>query len=138
MDIAVTVTKREEVRVAKLRFSVAARYAEEDFPKDMPGLVCEQWSDTIDLLEGKLCDHPKYPACSIHTKVCDAGTYELLDEMGSVVATDDGYVPSFFPGDHFGDYIIFELDETGKILNWEGAGVVRAHLQGWVDEHPSD
>lgn len=31
----------------------------------------------------------------------------------------DGYVPNFFPGDHFGDYVELEIDaETGKILNW--------------------
>lgn len=31
-----------------------------------------------------------------------------------------GYVPDFFPGEHFGDYVIFDIDiETGKILNWK-------------------
>lgn len=31
----------------------------------------------------------------------------------------DGYVPDFFPGEHYGDYIQFEIDvDTGHILNW--------------------
>lgn len=33
--------------------------------------------------------------------------------------TYDGYVPKFFPGTHFGDYVELEIDaETGQILNW--------------------
>lgn len=32
----------------------------------------------------------------------------------------DGYVPDFFPGDHYGDYVQFDIDiNTGKILNWK-------------------
>lgn len=31
----------------------------------------------------------------------------------------DGYVPSFFPGQHYGDYVQLEIDlATGQILNW--------------------
>lgn len=30
-----------------------------------------------------------------------------------------GYVPNFFPGQHYGDYVELEIDvETGQILNW--------------------
>ena len=32
----------------------------------------------------------------------------------------DGYVPDFFPGEHWGDYVQLEIDlATGKILNWK-------------------
>ena len=32
----------------------------------------------------------------------------------------DGYVPDFFPGKHYGDYVQLEIDaDTGKILNWK-------------------
>lgn len=32
----------------------------------------------------------------------------------------DGYVPKFFPGDHYGDYVQLDIDiETGQILNWK-------------------
>ena len=30
-----------------------------------------------------------------------------------------GYVPDFFPGQHFGDYIEMEFDASGKVLGWE-------------------
>lgn len=32
----------------------------------------------------------------------------------------DGYVPEFFPGQHYGDYVELEIElATGKILNWK-------------------
>lgn len=32
----------------------------------------------------------------------------------------DGYVPDFFPGQHWGDYVQLEIElATGKILNWK-------------------
>jgi hypothetical protein len=43
-----------------------------------------------------------------------------LHEEGKEVRHYDGYVPDFFPGQHYGDYIQLEIDaNTGKILNWE-------------------
>ena len=39
---------------------------------------------------------------------------------GCVVGEYNGYVPEFFPGGHFGDYVELEIDiDTGKILNWK-------------------
>jgi hypothetical protein len=32
----------------------------------------------------------------------------------------NGYVPDFFPGQHFGDYVELEIElASGKILNWK-------------------
>lgn len=32
----------------------------------------------------------------------------------------EGYVPSFFPGEHYGDYVELDIDlATGQILNWK-------------------
>lgn len=32
----------------------------------------------------------------------------------------EGYVPDFFPGDHYGDYLMLNIDvETGHIKNWK-------------------
>ena len=37
-----------------------------------------------------------------------------------VVGEYDGYVPDFFPGEHYGDYVQMDVDiDTGKILNWK-------------------
>jgi hypothetical protein len=56
----------------------------------------------------------------IYCKVCDRFTYMLKDAQGETVFDqDDGYVPDFMPGDHYGDYIILNIDlETGKVTNW--------------------
>lgn len=58
---------------------------------------------------------------SVHVKVCDSGFYDLKDASGKVIATrNEDYVPSIFPGDHYGDYLILDIDiETGLITNWK-------------------
>jgi len=44
----------------------------------------------------------------------------LVDEAGKVVSERDGYVPDYFPGQHYGDYLILDIDvETGVIKNWK-------------------
>ena len=53
-------------------------------------------------------------------------TAKCSDLFGATLVTDkgkfkvyDGYVPKFMPGEHYGDYVILDIDvETGKILNW--------------------
>ena len=57
---------------------------------------------------------------SIYCKVSDRFTYAIKDEQGEeLFSQDDGYVPSFMPGEHYGDYVILEIDlDTGSITNW--------------------
>jgi hypothetical protein len=57
---------------------------------------------------------------SIHCKVSDRFTYQLKDAQGAIVHDqDDGYVPDFMPGDHYGDYVILDIDiDTGMVINW--------------------
>lgn len=57
---------------------------------------------------------------SVHVKVCDRGNYEFKTPTGTVLKEiDEDYVPSFFPGDHYGDYLILDIDlESGQITNW--------------------
>lgn len=46
----------------------------------------------------------------IHTKVADGGTYRLLDEgYNTIVEDEENYVPDFFPGDHYGDYLMIPI-----------------------------
>lgn len=41
------------------------------------------------------------------------------NEDGAAVAEYDGYVPAFFPGEHYGDYVQLQVNlKTGQILNW--------------------
>ncbi len=42
-----------------------------------------------------------------------------LEVNGVQVGAYDGYVPRFFPGQHYGDYIQLHIDvDTGNIVNW--------------------
>lgn len=56
----------------------------------------------------------------IHIKVCDNFSYELLSDLGEkIFEQDDGYVPGFMPGQHYGDYLILDIDvDSGVITNW--------------------
>ena len=43
-----------------------------------------------------------------------------LEEDGKQTADYDGYVPEFFPNEHYGDYVELDIDiDTGQILNWK-------------------
>ena len=56
----------------------------------------------------------------LHIKVRDGFSAGLQDAQGDEVGSYEGYVPDFFPGDHYGDYLILNIDlETGQIKNWK-------------------
>ncbi|KTC59076.1 hypothetical protein [Pseudomonas savastanoi] len=56
----------------------------------------------------------------LHIKVCDRFTAGLKDAQGAEVCSYNGYVPDFFPGEHYGDYLMLNIDlETGQIKNWK-------------------
>jgi hypothetical protein len=54
-------------------------------------------------------------------KVSDTFSAQLVDQDGEEIhSQDDGYVPGFMPGDHYGDYVILDVDlDTGQIVNWK-------------------
>lgn len=53
-------------------------------------------------------------------KVSDGFTCSLHNPDGGEFASHEGYVPDFFPGDHYGDYLMLNIDvETGQITNWK-------------------
>lgn len=53
---------------------------------------------------------------TIHLSAKCSDLFAMQDENGNQY---DGYVPDFFPEDHYGDYLILSIDtRTGKILNW--------------------
>ena len=71
----------------------------------------------------------------IFAKVSDAGAYTLLDQNAQIIHDCNGYVPSWFPGDHRGDYVILDIDiETGYVTNWKTPNTVE--LERWIDENP--
>jgi hypothetical protein len=60
----------------------------------------------------------------LYCKVCDRFTAGLYDQDGQEIHAHDGYVPSLMPGEHYGDYIILNIDiDTGEITNWKQPSV---------------
>ena len=57
----------------------------------------------------------------IHCKVSDRFQFSINDEQGEEIhCQDDGYVPDFMPGEHYGDYVILDIDlDTGVVTNWK-------------------
>ena len=56
----------------------------------------------------------------LHMKVCDQFGAKLCDQDGQILKDYDGYVPGFMPGQHYGDYLILDIDiDTGQIVNWK-------------------
>lgn len=74
---------------------------------------------------------------SIYCKVSDRFTYQLKDAEGAIVHDqDDGYVPDFMPGEHYGDYVILDIDiDTGMVKNWKAptAAQIEAAIKSDAD-----
>lgn len=71
-------------------------------------------------LPRKIIENIDAKSILVHAKVCDSGSYALKDVNGKEVAVRDDYVPSFFPDEHYGDYLILDIElESGIILNWK-------------------
>lgn len=80
------------------------------------------WEPHIDLAAGRVIDWPDGTTASIHYKVCDEGDYWLRDAGGRRAKYRSFYVPDALlcHGDRgYGDYIILNIDGTGKIADWK-------------------
>lgn len=110
---------KSEVEAVFIRCECAVRYDEEDIPNDFPFRKGEMWDVTVDLATGKILDWPQGKTGSCHMKVCDEGTYSLLDASKRVIATrEQDYVPGCIPGS-YGDYIEFDIGADGTVANWK-------------------
>ena len=126
MDVQLTIKKTYDVRY--LAASCGVRYWEdadvngvEDVNGDLiPFRDGNSWTPTIDLATGMIRNWPKGVTAKIHYKVCDDGTYCLLDEFDCLVTEIDGYVPNMMcpSGNGFGDYVIMNIDCDGMIEGW--------------------
>ena len=69
----------------------------------------------------------------LHIKVRDGFEGDLVDQDGQCIKEYEGYVPGFFPGQHYGDYLLLDIDmDTGMITNWvkPDANEVEAFVKG--------
>lgn len=79
-----------------------------------------RWKPKIDIERGVITNWKKGVTASVHYKICDDGIYYLADSDGNILLKKDGYVPNILDikSDSYGDYIILNIDENGKISNW--------------------
>jgi hypothetical protein len=117
----------KEVDVKYCQLNVRPRYWEdatvngvEDTDGTLLPCVSENmWKPLIDIDGGVIVNWEIGKTAKIHFKVCDEGSYYLLDEQNNVVLSiEEDYVPNkLIPGE-YGDYIIMDIDENGKIDKW--------------------
>jgi len=136
MKIEITETVVKDVKY--LKASCGVRYWEDgkvNGVEDTDGslIPCRRndcWEPTIDLETGIITNWEAGKTAKIHYKVCDAGVYTLLDDINvPVKRLDDSYVISSMSpgGPGYGDYVIMNINEYGKIDNW------KANLSDFVD-----
>jgi hypothetical protein len=74
----------------------------------------------------------------IHMKVRDTFTAQVIDADGAVIGgQEDVYVPGFMPGQHYGDYLLLDINlETGMVENWKAptAQQIQGFLKGGQDD----
>jgi hypothetical protein len=129
MKIKLKVEKEFEVRL--LLVNAGVRYWEDakvDGMQDEEGTLIPcvdrdngNWCPLIDIETGIIQNWDKGTVASVHYKVCDDGTYALMTADKEVIKSVEGYVPSCLCiGENgYGDYIIMDIDENGKIADWE-------------------
>jgi hypothetical protein len=56
----------------------------------------------------------------LSAKCSDLFSCSVTDNKDNLLVDGyDGYVPAFMPDEHYGDYVILDIDvKTGQILNW--------------------
>lgn len=113
----------KEVEVKYVRVDAYLRHVgntpDDDVTPDFPLLVGDSWRAVINIESGVILGWPRGEERTLFAKVCDGGSYYLLDEEENVVASkEEDYVPNLLIPGKWGDYIDLEIDQFGKIINW--------------------
>lgn len=79
-----------------------------------------RWQITIDLKYAQVLDWPQGVEARVYYKVCDDGTYYLLDADKNVLKEVNCYVPDMlsYIDDGFGDYIDMKIDGNGNLVGF--------------------
>lgn len=79
------------------------------------------WKPLIKINTGKIVNWTQGVKASIHYKVCDNGTYKLLDVNMELIKKIRDYVPKMLSpkAEGWGDYIIMDIDLDGQINDWK-------------------
>ena len=127
MKVKLKIEKEFDVKF--LAITAGIRYAEDveingkdcDELGDIPLQDGDYWQAMIDIDDGVILSWPQGTKAKFYSKVCDDGTYSILDADKREIKTYSGYVPDCLAIDDsgYGDYIIMTVDENGKIKNWK-------------------
>jgi len=117
--VKATIKIEKEVDIKSVRVEVAIRYDEEDVPNDFPLREGDIWKATIDIETGKIEGWPAGITGHLNMKVCDEGSYYLLDQEGNTILSLEGdYVPNELVPGSYGDYIDLQINDQGFVTNW--------------------
>jgi hypothetical protein len=123
----------KEIQLTHVWIQVPVRYEDQDIPYDFPFRTKNVWTPAIELDTGRVVDWPKGVSANVYLKVCDSGRYNLMDN-GMIVETIHDYVPAFIPNE-YGDYINFDINEDGVILNWYNPESIKDMIEEYLNEN---
>jgi hypothetical protein len=114
----VTVIKQSKVDVKSVLINVSPRHLDKE-EKLVPLLRGDSWEVVVDLDSGKIRNWPKGEEREYYWKICDRGSYHLLDISDDIaLSIINNYVPNnLLPGD-YGDYLDLKINGDGVITNW--------------------
>lgn len=95
---------------------------EKDFVPPMLNIETQRLEVTVDLFERKVIDWDYNDYLRMWAKVCDSGTYTLLDADMKPLWQINGYVPNaMIPlyEDGFGDYLELAIEHDGSLPHWQ-------------------
>lgn len=131
-----TVNGTKDISWEEQRYLIAPR---------MPLMVYDEketehrWQFEIDLESGNIINWPKGTTASTYYKVCDEGSYALLDENHNVIHEACCYVPKIlayldekqYYG--FGDYIILSIDADGHLKDFPQGDELKKLLDDFIN-----
>jgi hypothetical protein len=114
-----TIKVEKEVEIKFVKIAVSVRYEDEDIPFDFPLRDGDMWKAKIDIDKGVIVGWPQGQKGNLDMKICDEGSYYLLDENENVILSiEEDYVPNKLLPGSYGDYLKLHIDENGIITNW--------------------
>ena len=93
----------------------------EDKDGNIPCRDGDCWKPLININTGKIVNWTQGVRATIHYKVCDNGTYKLLDVNMELIKKIRDYVPKMLSpkAEGWGDYIIMDINPDGQINDWK-------------------
>lgn len=121
------ILEKKTVDIKTLEIKAKVRYWEDAVVNGEPDtdgdrIPCRNgnmWCPVIEVDTGRIKNWIPGVTADIHFKVCDAGSYYLLDDSGKIVLQiEQDYVPNKLVPGEYGDYIIMQVAENGMITDW--------------------